>query len=94
MEEEVKRLLATLKGMTKVDKRCNAYIGLLEECKRWLVFLPMVTALRHPSMRERHWDTIREKSNASFVVDDKLVLREIYDLNLGKIADDVEEVTD
>ena len=28
------------------------------------------------------------------VVDDKLVLREIYDLNLGKIADDVEEVTD
>ena len=58
----MKRLLATLKGMTKVDKRCNAYIGLLDECKRWLVFLPMVTALRHPSMRERHWDTIREKS--------------------------------
>ena len=94
MEEEVKRLLATLKGMSKVDKRCNAYIGLLDECKRWLVLLPMVTSLRHPAMRERHWDTIREKSNASFVVDDKLVLREIYDLNLGKIADDVEEVTD
>jgi hypothetical protein len=54
----------------------------------------MVSALRHPSMRERHWDTIREKVNSNFVVDDKLILREIYDLNLGKIADDIEEVTD
>jgi dynein heavy chain len=94
MEEEVKKLVTTLKGMTKVDKKSKAYNGILDECKRWLVFLPMVSALRHPSMRERHWDTIREKVNSNFVVDDKLILREIYDLNLGKIADDIEEVTD
>jgi hypothetical protein len=45
-------------------------------------------------MRERHWDIIREKVNSNFVVDDKLTLKEIYDLNLGKIADDVEEVAE
>jgi dynein heavy chain len=93
MEEEVKKLLKTLKEM-KVDKRCNAYTGILEEIKKWLVFLPLVGQLRDPSMRDRHWDMIRQKAKSDFVINDKLVLKMIYDLNLGAIADDVEEITD
>jgi dynein heavy chain len=45
----------------KVDKKCNAYIGILEEIKKWMKFLPLVESLRDPAMRERHWDLIREK---------------------------------
>ena len=93
MEEEVKKLERMLKAM-KVDKRCNAYIGILEEIKKWLKFLPLCGQLRDPSMRERHWDMIRAKVNSNFVIDANLRLSDIYNLELGKIAEDVEEITD
>ena len=35
MEEDVKKLMKTLKDM-KCDKKCNAYIGILDDIKRWL----------------------------------------------------------
>ena len=35
MEDEIKKLQKQLKEM-KVDKRCNAYMGIFEEIKRWL----------------------------------------------------------
>jgi dynein heavy chain len=94
MEEEVKREKDILTKMNKVDKKSKAYLGLLDEAKKWMQFLPLINGLRDEAMRERHWDIIREKVNSNFVVDDKLTLKEIYDLNLGKIADDVEEVAE
>ena len=93
MTEQVQKLEKTLKGM-KVDKKCNAYGGLLEEIKKWLKFIPLVESLRDPAMRERHWDQIRAASESSFVIDSNLTLKHIYDLDLGKIGDDVEEICD
>ena len=93
MDEEVKKLERTLKGM-KVDKKCNAYIGILEEIKKWMKFIPLCEQLREPAMRERHWDMIREKVNSNFVIDANLKLKDIYDLELGKIGEDVEEICD
>lgn len=93
MEEEVKRLERVLKAM-KVDKKCNAYIGLIEEIKKWLKFLPLCGQLRDPSMRDRHWDMIRKKVKSNFVIDANLKLVDIYNLELGKISEDVEEITD
>ena len=78
----------------KVDKKCNAYIGLLEEIKKWLKFLPLCGQLRDPSMRPRHWDMIREKAKTGLIIDKDLRLIDIYNLELGKIAEDVEEITD
>jgi dynein heavy chain len=71
MEDEVKKLLKTLKDM-KVDKRANAYVGILDEIKKWLVFLPMVAELADNSMRERHWDSLKAKVGQQFTIDDKL----------------------
>jgi len=85
--------MKTLKDM-KVDKRANAYNGLLDEIKKWLNFLPLVGELRDQSMRPRHWDMIKDKVQSQFVIDDKLFLKDIYDLNLGKYKEDVEEITD
>lgn len=93
MEDEVKKLLKTMKEM-KVDKRSNAYIGILDETKAWLQFLPLVAELRDQSMRERHWNAIREKVKVQFRVDDSLLLKDVYNLNLNKIHEDVEEITD
>jgi len=55
MEDEVKKLMKTLKDM-KVDKRANAYAGILEEIKKWLVFLPLIAELADNAMRDRHWN--------------------------------------
>jgi dynein heavy chain len=55
MEDEVKKLFKTLKEM-KVEKKANAYQGINEEIKKWLVFLPMIADLADQSMRPRHWD--------------------------------------
>jgi dynein heavy chain len=54
MEEDVKKLMKTLKDM-KCDKKCNAYLGILEDIKKWLVFLPLISELRDEAMRPRHW---------------------------------------
>jgi dynein heavy chain len=93
MEDKVKKLQKTLKDM-KVDKRANAYMGILEEIKKWLVFLPMIAELADQSMRDRHWDMIKKKVGIDFTIDDNLLLKDIYDLNLGKFQEDVEEITD
>jgi|TARA_B110001450_G_C17527883_1_gene443370 dynein heavy chain len=55
MEDEVKKLMKTLKDM-KVDKKANAYAGILEDLKKWLVFLPLIAELAEKAMRPRHWD--------------------------------------
>jgi dynein heavy chain len=54
MEDEVKKFQKSLKDM-KVDKRCNACVGLMDEIKKWLIFLPLVQELRSESMRPSHW---------------------------------------
>ena len=45
-------------------------------------------------MRERHWNAIRAKVKVNFVVDNKLLLQDIYSLDLGQHKEDVEEITD
>jgi dynein heavy chain len=93
MEDEVKKLLKTLKDM-KVDKRCNAYVGIMDEIKKWLVFLPLIAELADKDMRPRHWDDLKKKVGQQFTIDDNLLLKDVYDLNLGKYQEDVEEITD
>lgn len=93
MEDEVKKLMKTLKDM-KVDKKANAYAGILEEIKKWLVFLPLIAELADPAMRDRHWDDLKNKVGQQFTIDDNLLLKDINDLNLGKYQEDVEEITD
>jgi len=53
-----------------------------------------VGALRDQAMRVRHWDAVREKCKSDFQIDDKLKLNDIYKLNLGKIQEDIEEITE
>ena len=93
MEEEVKKLFKQLRDL-KCDKRCNAYIGTQDEIKKWLVFLPLIGELRNEAMRDRHWNAIKAKVQKDFEVDDKLLLKDVFELNLNKFSEDVEEITD
>jgi len=40
--------------------------------------------LRDPAMRDRHWTALKNKVQKDFNVDDKLILRDVYNLNLNK----------
>lgn len=59
MDEEVKKLQKKMKEI-KVDKKCNAYNGIMDVIKKWLIFLPLIAELRDDSMRERHWQKLKE----------------------------------
>lgn len=83
MEEEVKKQLKTLKEM-RVDKKCNAYLGIQDEVKKWLVFLPLIAELRDDAMRDRHWKMIKTKVQKDFEIDDNLYLKDVFNLNLNK----------
>jgi len=93
MEDEIKNRFKTLKEM-RCDKKCNAYQGVQEDIKKWLVFLPLISDLRDPAMRDRHWTALKNKVQKDFTVDEKLLLRDVYNLNLNKYQEDVEEITD
>ena len=93
MEDEVKNKFKSLKEM-RCDKKSNTYIGIQEDIKKWLVFLPLITELRDPAMRERHWTALKVKVQKDFTVNDELLLRDVYNLNLNKYQEDVEEFTD
>ena len=82
IEFEIKGLFNTLRQM-KVEKRANAYVGILDDIKKWQVFIPLIADLAIPDMKDRHWDDLKKRINGSFVIDDKLILKDIYDLNLG-----------
>lgn len=93
MDEETKKMQKKLKEI-KVDKKCNAYNGAMDVIKKWLVFLPLIAELRDDSMRERHWEALKKTIKQDFNVDDKLTLKDVFDLNLGKFAEEVAEITD
>ena len=93
MEDEVKNRFKSLKEM-RCDKKCNTYIGIQEDIKKWLVFLPLISDLRDPAMRERHWAALKAKVQKDFTVNEDLLLRDVYNLNLNKYQEDVEEITD
>ena len=93
MEDEAKKHMKNLKEM-KVDKKSAAYLGINDEIKKWLIFLPLIADLRDESMRIRHWNAIRKKVGVEFDDPEKLSLKDIFALNLNKYQEDVEEIAD
>lgn len=93
MEEDVKKLQKVAKDI-KCDRKCNAYVGLMQDIKNWLIFLPLIAELRDEAMRERHWTALKKAIGKDFSVDDKLTLRDVFNLNLSQQSENVEEITD
>ena len=93
MDEEVKKLFKSAKEI-KVDKRCNAYMGIIDAIKKWAIFLPLIAELREDAMRDRHWESLKEAIGQKFKVDDKLTLEDVFNLNLGNHKEEVEEICD
>mmetsp|Transcript_146756 Transcript_146756/g.471049 ORF Transcript_146756/g.471049 Transcript_146756/m.471049 type:complete len:4209 (+) Transcript_146756:103-12729(+) len=93
MEDEIKALFKRLKEC-KVDRKCDAYIGMQDIIKKWTVFCPLVGELKDPSMRQRHWTQLMDVCGKSIEVNASVLLRDMWNLELHKFSEAVEDTAD
>lgn len=91
--EENNKLIKDLREI-KVDRKCHAFLGISNTTKNWAIFLPLVSQLREDCMQPRHWEMLKKEVKSSFELNDSLKLHTIYDLELHKYAEQVEEIAD
>ena len=100
LEEGIKALQKRLKApCTKRVRQSDAYKGVDKQIKDFMSTLPLMSALRHKSMRPRHWATLMGKvaKHAPFTSpheEPTLKLGALLDLHLHDHSADVEEICD
>ena len=98
LEEEAKALLRRVnQGLHSSIKWCSAFKGLNTMMREFVSSCPLILALRHPSMRLRHWHALRDVTGKDFTPppeDPSLRLDDLFNLQLHKFQAEVEEITD
>ena len=93
MEDGTKGFYKQLRALDKVCKTTNAYTELERKVKGFLTALPLVTDLRHKSMRPRHWDMLRELTGKQFdETSPTFDLKTLNELHLDEFEEDVGEI--
>ena len=78
-------------------KKTGLYIDVSKNIKNFINTIPLIAALRSPSMRPRHWELLRKATGKEFVPpheDEDLQLGGLLALNLHEFNTDVEEICD
>jgi hypothetical protein len=89
--------LKKLSGLKKTVKKTGLYIDVSKNIKNFINTIPLIAALRSPSMRPRHWELLRKATGKEFVPpheDEDLQLGGLLSLNLHEFNTDVEEICD
>lgn len=97
LEEEAKTFMALVKSIHKDIRDCDAFKQFERLVKDFLNTCPLFQALRHPSMRKRHWQELIKVSGKDFECPEDnpaLKFADILALNLHEFQRDVEEITD
>ena len=102
-EEMESQLSNAARTMTKLCKTFDAVAGLAEivrqisvEVDAFVPHMPLVSALRNPGMRERHWQQVSSLTgiDLSEVLKDSFTLEMLLELNLEAHLQDVTKVAD
>ena len=78
-------------------KKTGLYVDVSKNIKNFINTIPLIAALRSPSMRPRHWELLRKATGKEFVPpheDEDLQLGGLLSLNLHEFNTDVEEICD
>ena len=97
IEDGSKAQLKKLSGLKKTVKKTGLYIDVSKNIKNFINTIPLIAALRSPSMRPRHWELLRKATGKEFVPpheDEDLQLGGLLSLNLHEFNTDVEEICD
>ena len=93
LEDGSKAQTKKLSGLNKAVKKCGLYVDVNRDIKDFINTIPLIAALRSPSMRPRHWELLRKATGKEFVPpheDEDLQLGGLLSLNLheyGRRAD-------
>ena len=98
LEDGVKLLQKKLKtGGNKRTRASGTYKHVDKALKDFLVTVPLIAALRHKSMRPRHWQALQTATGVHFPIPSgtpDLLLGGLLDLRLHELAVTVEEIAD
>ena len=100
LEESAKKLMGRCKKLPKPCKASSAFKALDKRCKDFTNMCPLITSLKTPCMKKRHWDELLAGANATLdatpLENPNIELSEIIALNLTSpaVAVVVEEATD
>lgn len=96
VEDEIKKMRQGLQPIKISDRKCSAFVGISNEIKRWSIFIPLISDLKHDSMITpdgRHWKKVKDTLKQDFTVGDNLELSLLWNLRLFDYKDTVEEFT-
>ena len=94
MMDETKKLQKEIKGLPRQTVKWDVVTGLQQTVADMAVSLPLVQDLRDDAMRERHWQKLMSICGKTFIMDAKLQLDALLQMELHKFADSVSEVVE
>lgn len=98
VEESVSTMWRTVFKLIKIFNDQHIPKKVAESVKNKLdkfkTYLPLITILRNPGLRQRHWDIMEEIVGQSILPDDGSSLAKILDLNLGQFIGQFEAISD
>ena len=97
LEDSAKGLVQSLRKLPKSVRQSDAFQGMDKAVKEFVVTCPIITSLRSPSMRERHWRELMDVVKKQFALPSskpQMPLKDLLELNLHKHANDVDEITE
>ena len=101
MEVVAKKMVKGLRKIPKDLRQSEAFLGFREFTNGFANVVPLLASLSHDSMRDRHWDMIRElvvdpaqKSFTTPLQDPEVNLQSILGIGLDGIASAVDDIAD
>ena len=98
LEDRGKKITFAVKRKVPKDVRnSDAFRGVQDLGRAYNATVPLIGGLMHPSMRQRHWDSIKKLFGVDFkdpLADDGILLNDLMALDMHLKANDVEDITD
>lgn len=93
----MKKMRTGLQPIKIADRKCNTFLGISEDIKRWSIFIPMISDLKHDSMtttekdNDRHWKKVKLLVKNDFTVDSNLELKKLWEFRIFDYKEQIEE---
>eukprot|EP01032_Pedospumella_encystans_P015170 gene15170-17374_t len=97
LEDNAKGLVVSLRKLPKSVRLSDAFQGTDKVVKEFVITCPIITSLRSPAMRERHWRELMDVVKHQFALPStkpQMPLKDLLDLSLHKHANEVDEITE
>ncbi|KAL0226771.1 hypothetical protein P9112_014095 [Eukaryota sp. TZLM1-RC] len=90
MEIVLGQLHKRLYKLGKIIKNWGVWVYVKEKVDEFKKILPLITDLRNPALRERHWKRLQKQSGHSFDPhDDDFTLQKVFSIGLHQMIDEI-----